>query len=83
VALFLILWIFSSRPRPLGAVSGLFLVAYGAFRFLAEYTREPDSYLGVLAMGWTMGQWLSLPMFLGGLAMLAWAYMRRRPAAPA
>jgi phosphatidylglycerol:prolipoprotein diacylglycerol transferase len=83
VALFLILWIFSSRPRPLGAVSGLFLVGYGAFRFLAEYTREPDSYLGVLAMGWTMGQWLSLPMLLGGLAMLAWAYMRPHPAAPA
>jgi len=83
VALFLILWIFSSRPRPLGAVSGLFLIGYGTFRFLVEYTREPDSYLGVLAMGWTMGQWLSLPMILGGLTMLAWAYTRARPAAPA
>jgi len=79
VVLFLILWIFSSRPRPLGAVSGVFLVGYGLFRFLVEYTREPDSYLGVLAMGFTMGQWLSIPMILGGIAMLAWAY-RRTPA---
>jgi len=83
IALFLILWIFSSRPRPLGAVSAVFLIGYGAFRFLVEYTREPDSYLGVLAMGFTMGQWLSLPMILGGIWMLTWAYLRKRPEAPA
>ncbi len=83
VALFLILWFFSSRPRPLGAVSAVFLIGYGTFRFLVEYTREPDSYLGVLAMGFTMGQWLSLPMILGGIWMLAWAYRRRRPEATA
>ncbi len=83
VALFLILWLFSSRPRPLGAVSAVFLIGYGTFRFLVEYTREPDSYLGVLAMGFTMGQWLSLPMILGGIWMLAWAYRRRRPEATA
>jgi len=82
VALFLLLWWFSARPRPLGAVSGVFLLGYGAFRFLVEYTREPDSYLGVLAMGFTMGQWLSLPMILGGLVMLAWAYRRKASAAP-
>lgn len=82
-ALFLILWLFSSRPRPLGAVSGVFLIGYGAFRFLVEYTREPDSYLGVLAMGFTMGQWLSLPMILGGIVMLAWAYRHGRKDAPA
>ena len=83
VALFLILWIFSSRPRPLGAVSAVFLIGYGSFRFLVEYTREPDSYLGVLSMGLTMGQWLSLPMILGGIWMLAWAYLRKRPEASA
>ena len=83
VALFLILWLFSSRPRPLGAVSAVFLIGYGTFRFLVEYTREPDSYLGVLAMGFSMGQWLSLPMILGGIWMLAWAYRRRRPEATA
>jgi phosphatidylglycerol:prolipoprotein diacylglycerol transferase len=79
VALFLILWLFSRKPRPMGAVSGMFLVAYGVFRFLVEYTREPDSFLGVLAMGLSMGQWLSLPMIVGGIAMLAWAYSRKQP----
>ncbi len=83
LALFLILWFFASRPRPLGAVSGVFLVGYGVFRFLVEYTREPDSYLGVLAMGFTMGQWLSIPMIIGGAIMLLWAYRHRRPGAPA
>jgi phosphatidylglycerol:prolipoprotein diacylglycerol transferase len=63
----------------MGAVSGVFLVAYGVFRFLVEYTREPDSFLGVLAMGLSMGQWLSLPMIVGGIAMLAWAYRRKQP----
>jgi phosphatidylglycerol---prolipoprotein diacylglyceryl transferase len=74
VALFLLLWWFSARPRPRGAVSALFLIGYGLFRFLVEYTREPDSFLGVLAMGFTMGQWLSLPMIVVGIAMLVWAY---------
>jgi len=72
VALFLILWWFSARPRPRGAVSALFLIGYGVFRFLAEFTREPDSFLGVLALGLTMGQWLSAPMVIAGVAMLLW-----------
>jgi len=76
VCLFALLWWFSSRPRPLGAVSGLFLTGYGAFRFLAEFGREPDNFLGLLALGLSMGQWLSLPMFLAGIGMLAWAYRR-------
>jgi phosphatidylglycerol:prolipoprotein diacylglycerol transferase len=80
VALFVLLWWFSSRPRPLGAVSALFLIGYGTFRFLVEYTREPDSFLGLLAMGLSMGQWLSLPMVAAGVAMMVWSY-RSRPAA--
>jgi phosphatidylglycerol:prolipoprotein diacylglycerol transferase len=74
LALFVLLWLFSARPRPVGAVSGLFLVGYGVFRFVAEFFREPDDFLGLLALGLSMGQWLSLPMILAGIAMLAWAY---------
>ena len=74
--LFAILWIYSARPRPVGAVSGLFLVGYGAFRFIAEFARQPDDYLGLLKFNLTMGQWLSLPMILAGLALMAWAYRR-------
>ena len=77
-SLFLILWWFSAKPRPRGAVSGLFLLGYGVFRFAVEYVREPDSYLGLLAMGWTMGQWLSLPMILIGTGLLIWAYQNKR-----
>jgi len=67
--LFLMLWWFSRRPRPMGQVSALFLVGYGVLRFLVEYTREPDRFLGVLAGGMSMGQWLSLPMILMGVWM--------------
>jgi phosphatidylglycerol:prolipoprotein diacylglycerol transferase len=74
--LFAILWMYSSRQRPRGAVSGLFLVGYGTFRFIGEFAREPDSFLGFLAGGLTMGQWLSLPMVVAGLVMMRWAYRR-------
>jgi phosphatidylglycerol:prolipoprotein diacylglycerol transferase len=77
IVLFLLLWWFSSKPRPRGAVSALFLIGYGVFRFAVEFTRQPDDFLGFLALGWTMGQWLSLPMLLAGLAMMVWAYRRR------
>ena len=80
VALFVILWWYSSKPRPRGAVSGLFLIGYGLFRFAVEFTRQPDSFLGLLALGLTMGQWLSLPMMLFGAALLAWAYRTQRRA---
>ena len=73
--LFALLWWFSARPRPRMAVSGLFLVGYGAFRSLAELVRLPDAHIGYLAFDWlTMGQLLSLPMMLAGLAMLYLAY---------
>jgi phosphatidylglycerol:prolipoprotein diacylglycerol transferase len=73
LALFFLVWWFSSRPRPTGQVSGLFLLGYGAFRFVAEFAREPDAFLGFLALGLTMGQWLCLPMIAGGLALFAWS----------
>jgi phosphatidylglycerol:prolipoprotein diacylglycerol transferase len=74
--LFVLLWIFSSRPRPVGAVSGFFLIGYGALRFIAEFTRQPDDFLGLLALGLSMGQWLSIPMILAGIAMMVWAYRK-------
>ena len=79
VVLFAILWWFTSKPRPRLAPSGVFLVGYGTFRILAEFVRLPDAHLGYLAFGWvTMGQVLSLPMIVIGLAMLAWAYRANR-----
>ena len=78
VALFLILWIFSRKPRPTMAVSGMFLLFYGIFRFAVEFVRVPDEQLGYLAFDWlTMGQVLCLPMILGGLALITWAYNKR------
>jgi phosphatidylglycerol---prolipoprotein diacylglyceryl transferase len=68
--LFLILWWFSSRPRPRGAVSGMFLIGYGVLRFVAEYFREPDAGIFGLSYTVSMGQWLSLPMVLAGLFLL-------------
>ncbi len=76
VTLFVLLWWFSSKPRKRGEVSALFLIGYGCLRFLAEFAREPDSFLGFLALGMTMGQWLCVPMIAGGIALFAWA--RRR-----
>jgi phosphatidylglycerol:prolipoprotein diacylglycerol transferase len=76
VLLFAILWIYSAKPRPAGAVSGAFLIGYGVLRFIAEYFREPDDFLGLLALNLSMGQWLSIPMILIGIGMLAWAWRR-------
>lgn len=71
VALFLVLWIYSAKPRATGRVSGLFLLGYGLSRFVVEFAREPDGFLGFLALGLSMGQWLSLPMIIAGLFILA------------
>lgn len=76
VILFLILWFFSRKPRPLGAVSAMFLIGYGVARSLVEFTRQPDDFLGLLALGLSMGQWLSLPMIIVGVLMMVWAYKR-------
>ncbi len=75
IALFVILWFFSRKPKPTMAVSGMFLLCYGVFRFVVEFVRVPDQHLGYLALEWvTMGQILSLPMILFGAFLLAWAY---------
>jgi phosphatidylglycerol---prolipoprotein diacylglyceryl transferase len=79
VALFLLLWWFSARSRPIGAVSGLFLIGYGVFRSIAEFFREPDAHLGFVAFDWlTMGQLLSIPMILFGIGLMIFAY-RKKP----
>ncbi len=72
--LFMVLWFFAKRPRPTGAVSGLFLLGYGLCRFVAEYFREPDAFLGLLAGGLSMGQWLCVPMVLLGGGLLYFSY---------
>jgi phosphatidylglycerol:prolipoprotein diacylglycerol transferase len=74
--LFVVLWIYSARPRPAGAVSGMFLIGYGILRFIAEYFREPDDFLGLLALGFSMGQWLSVPMVAIGVGLVIWSYRR-------
>jgi phosphatidylglycerol:prolipoprotein diacylglycerol transferase len=77
LVLFVILWLYSSRPRPLRAVSGLFMLGYGVFRFAVEFVREPDAHLGFVALGWlTEGQLLSAPMIVFGIYLLVSAYRR-------
>ena len=66
----LVLWIYSSKPRRVGQVSGLFLLGYGVCRFLAEFAREPDAFLGLLGLGLSMGQWLSVPMIIFGIYLI-------------
>lgn len=77
VVLFALVWWYSSKPRPLGAVSGMFLLGYGVLRFSVEFTREPDVQLGFLWAHLTMGQLLSLPM-IGIGAWLLWRKTARR-----
>ena len=76
VLLFAFLWWYSRKPRPTGAVSGAFLLGYGVLRFVAEFTRQPDDFLGLLALGFSMGQWLSIPMIVAGVALMIWAYRK-------
>jgi phosphatidylglycerol:prolipoprotein diacylglycerol transferase len=77
LVLFLILWWYSAKPRPYMAVSAMFLLFYGIFRFFVEFYRIPDAHLGHLALDWvTMGQVLSAPMIVAGAIMLAMAYSR-------
>ena len=77
IVLFIVLWIYSAKPRPHMAVSGLFALLYGLFRFIIEFFRQPDPQLGFLAFGWlTMGQLLSLPLILLGIIFISCAYHR-------
>lgn len=67
--LFALVWWFANKPRPTGQVSAVFMMGYGFFRFIAEYAREPDDFLGLLAASLSMGQWLSLPMIAAGAVL--------------
>lgn len=76
ICLFIIVWLFSKKVRPTGQVAALFLGGYGCFRFIAEFARQPDDYLGLLTLGLSMGQWLSIPMIVLGL--IGFVYFGRR-----
>lgn len=75
--LFIILWLFSAKPRPTGSVGGLFLLGYGVFRFIVEYFREPDAHLGLYDIGLSQGQLLCIPMMLAGAGLIVFAYKYR------
>ncbi|OMG56443.1 prolipoprotein diacylglyceryl transferase [Azonexus hydrophilus] len=77
LALFALLWLWTAKPRPTGATSGVFLIGYGSFRFITEFFREPDHGIFGQSYQVSMGQWLSLPMVLAGVAMLVLAYRRK------
>src|SRR5690606_20916335 len=75
LALFVLVWLYSAKSRPLGAVTGMFMVGYGVFRAFVEFFREPDDgFLGMVTWGISMGQWLSVPMVAAGTMLLIWAY---------
>jgi phosphatidylglycerol:prolipoprotein diacylglycerol transferase len=75
--LFVLLWLYARQERKPGQVAAVFVLGYGVFRFVAEYFREPDAHLGLLALGMSMGQWLCVPMIVGGAALWAWAGRQR------
>lgn len=82
LVLFIIVWLFARKPRPTMAVSGLFALGYGVFRFGVEFVRAPDAHIGFVAFGWlTMGQLLSVPLIVIGVLLLVLAYTRRDAAA--
>ncbi|MCV2367541.1 prolipoprotein diacylglyceryl transferase [Roseateles oligotrophus] len=74
--LFVWLWMYARKPRQTGQVSGMFLIGYGIFRFMAEYFRQPDDYLGLRWLNLSQGQWLCVPMVATGL--LIWVLSSRR-----
>jgi len=71
--LFALLWWFAQRPSARGQVAAVFLMGYGVLRFVAEFFREPDQFLGLLALNLSMGQWLCVPMVLVGVGLWLWA----------
>ena len=75
--LFVVLWLYARREHRQGQVAAAFLFGYGLLRFVAEYFREPDDYLGLLSLGLSMGQWLCLPMMAAGV--LLWLWAQRQP----
>lgn len=79
LVLFVIVYLFSAKPRPTWSVTGLFLICYGSFRCFSEFYREPDQQIGFDAFGWlTRGQLLSLPMIMAGLCLMIYAYRRQQ-----
>jgi phosphatidylglycerol---prolipoprotein diacylglyceryl transferase len=81
IVLFLVLWLYSRKPRPVMATSALFLIVYGVGRFLVEFVRVPDQQIGYLALGWvTMGQVLTAPMIIVGVILFVLAHRRRTEA---
>jgi len=82
VLLFIVLFALARKtpPRPRGTFFGVFMLGYGICRFLIEFVRQPDAQLGYLWGGWlTMGQVLSLPLVIAGVALLVYAFKTRRP----
>lgn len=82
VLLFIVLFALARKtpPRPRGTFFGVFMLGYGICRFLIEFVRQPDAQLGYLWGGWlTMGQVLSLPLIIAGVALLVYAFKTRRP----
>jgi phosphatidylglycerol:prolipoprotein diacylglycerol transferase len=79
VLLFILLWLYARTAPKQGRVAAAFLLGYGAFRFIAEFFREPDAHLGLLSLGMSMGQWLCVPMILAGAAL--WWWLGARPTA--
>ena len=77
--LFVLLWWYARTERKQGQVSAAFLFGYGVFRFIAEFFREPDAHLGILQLGMSLGQWLCVPMILGGVGLWFWAERRNPP----
>ena len=77
--LFVFLWWYGRQPRATGQVAAMFGIGYGVLRFCAEFFREPDSFLGLLALNMSMGQWLCVPMIAAGV-LLWWWFGRREPA---
>lgn len=71
--LFILIWLYARTERKPGQVAAAFVFGYGVFRFIAEYFREPDAHLGLLALGMSMGQWLCLPMMVVGAWVWRWA----------
>jgi phosphatidylglycerol:prolipoprotein diacylglycerol transferase len=79
--LFLLLWWYAQKPRARGQVAALYVLGYGIGRFITEYFREPDAFLGYLSLGLSMGQWLCVPMILSG-AGLWWWFGKHNPTYP-
>jgi phosphatidylglycerol---prolipoprotein diacylglyceryl transferase len=77
IVLFVVLWIYAKKPRGLGQVSGAFLIGYGVVRFISEFFREPDEFLGYLALHLSMGQWLCVPMIVAGAIIWRWGRGRK------